>query len=374
MDFTFTEEHEAIAKVARQLLEDRATPERLAALEATETRHDPDLWRELAAADLLGVALPETVGGSGHGFLELVTLLVEVGRSVAPVPVFATLVLGADSVAHVGTTEQQQRFLPGVAAGTSILTAGLAEPGRSDPTRPTTRAVPDGSGWRLEGRKDLVPAAQLADAVVVPATVVDGEPALFVVDADAAGLSVQPVRTTNLEPHADLELDGVAVEADRLLGDPAHGAAAVLALHSRAVIGLCAQQLGVTERALRMAASYTSEREQFGRPIGSFQAVQQRMADAFIDVEAIRWTTWHAAWLVAERRPANRDASIAKFWAAEAGARVAATAQQVHGGIGIDTSYPLFRYFLWAKQIELALGGAPDHLARIGATYTREHE
>jgi alkylation response protein AidB-like acyl-CoA dehydrogenase len=374
MDFTFTEEQEAIAKVARQLLEDRATPERLAALEATETRHDPDLWRELAAADLLGVALPETVGGSGHGFLELVTLLVEVGRSVAPVPVFATLVLGADSVAHVGTTEQQQRFLPGVAAGTSILTAGLAEPGRSDPTRPTTRAVPDGSGWRLEGRKDLVPAAQLADAVVVPATVVDGEPALFVVDADAAGLSVQPVRTTNLEPHADLELDGVAVEADRLLGDPAHGAAAVLALHSRAVIGLCAQQLGVTERALRMAASYTSEREQFGRPIGSFQAVQQRMADAFIDVEAIRWTTWHAAWLVAERRPANRDASIAKFWAAEAGARVAATAQQVHGGIGIDTSYPLFRYFLWAKQIELALGGAPDHLARIGATYTREHE
>ena len=133
---------------------------------------------------------------------------------------------------------------------------------------------------------------------------------------------------------------------------------------------LCAIQLGVAERAMRMAAAYTTEREQFGRPIGSFQAVQQRMADAFVDVESIRWTTWHAAWLLGQGRPAHREASIAKFWAAEAGARVAATAQQVHGGIGIDVSYPLFRYFLWAKQNELALGSASQHLARLGSTYS----
>jgi alkylation response protein AidB-like acyl-CoA dehydrogenase len=120
---------------------------------------------------------------------------------------------------------------------------------------------------------------------------------------------------------------------------------------------------------MRMAAAYTSEREQFGRPIGSFQAVQQRMADAFIDVEAIRWTTWHAVWLVGEGRSARREASIAKFWAAEAGMRVAATAQQVHGGIGIDISYPLFRYFLWAKHNELALGSASAHLAVLGNAY-----
>ena len=130
-----------------------------------------------------------------------------------------------------------------------------------------------------------------------------------------------------------------------------------------------ALQVGVAERALRIAASYTSEREQFGRPIGSFQAVQQRMADAFIDVEAIRWTTWHAAWLIAEGRPAHRDAAIAKFWAAEAGARVTATAQQVHGGMGIDVTYPLSRYFLWAKQIELTLGSASQQLARLGSAY-----
>jgi alkylation response protein AidB-like acyl-CoA dehydrogenase len=135
-------------------------------------------------------------------------------------------------------------------------------------------------------------------------------------------------------------------------------------------VGLCAIQIGVVERALKLAASYTTEREQFGRPIGSFQAVQQRLADAFIDVEAIRWTAWHAAWLIAEGRPVQREAAIAKFWAAEAGARVTASAQQVHGGMGIDVTYPLSRYFLWSKQIELALGSASQQLARLGQTYS----
>lgn len=135
------------------------------------------------------------------------------------------------------------------------------------------------------------------------------------------------------------------------------------------MVGLCAIQLGVAERALKLAAAYTTQREQFGRPIGSFQAVQQRLADAFIDVEAIRWTTWHAAWLIAHDRPAERAARIAKFWAGEAGARVGASAQQVHGGIGIDTTYPLHRYFLWAKHNELALGSATAQLARLGGSY-----
>jgi alkylation response protein AidB-like acyl-CoA dehydrogenase len=244
------------------------------------------------------------------------------------------------------------------------LTAGLSEPDNSDPTAPRTTARRDRDVWRLDGTKLLVPAAQLADAVVVAAGTDDG-PALFVVDADADGVDVAPVRTTNGEPHADIALTGAV--GQRLGSDV--GVGAVQALYTRALIGLCAIQVGVAERALRIAASYTSEREQFGRPIGSFQAVQQRMADAFIDVEAIRWTTWHAAWLVAEGRPADRAAAIAKFWAAEAGARVTATAQQVHGGMGIDVTYPVSRYFLWAKQIELALGSAPQQLVRLGSTY-----
>ncbi|MGB8207925.1 MAG: acyl-CoA dehydrogenase, partial [Mycobacterium sp.] len=247
-----------------------------------------------------------------------------------------------------------------------ILTAGLQEPGRSDPTNPAATARRDGPNWRLDGTKELVPAAQLADTVLIPAAIDDGAAGLFLLATDARGVDIRPVATTTREPHADVFLDGATVSAADRLEGPGD---LVNSLYTRALVGLCAIQLGVSDRALRMAAEYTTGREQFGRPIGSFQAVQQRMADGFIDVEAIRWTTWHAAWLIAERRPADRAARIAKFWAAEAGARVAATTQHVHGGIGIDVTYPLHRYFLWAKQNELTLGSASQQLAHLGSTY-----
>jgi 3-oxocholest-4-en-26-oyl-CoA dehydrogenase beta subunit len=365
MDFSFTEEQETVGKVARQLFERRATPEHLAELESGEVRYDAALWADLASSDLLGIALPESVGGSGGGFLELAALLVEVGWSVAPVPVYPTLVLGAETIARHGDVEIQQRYLPGVVAGRTILSGALSESGISDAAAPRTAARPDGDGWRLDGAKELVPAAQLADAIVVSAQTGDGS-GLFVVDANADGVSVTPVQTTNGEPFGDLELSGAT--GHQL--DKHTDADPVGSLYTRALVGLCAVQLGVAERALKLAASYTSEREQFGRPIGSFQAVQQRLADAFIDVEAIRWTTWHAAWLIAEGRPADREACIAKFWAAEAGARVAASAQQVHGGMGIDVTYPLSRYFLWAKQNELTLGSSSQQLARLGNAYS----
>jgi alkylation response protein AidB-like acyl-CoA dehydrogenase len=367
MDFTFTEEQQTISKLARDVLERRATPERLTELETGETRYDAALWKELAGVDLLGTALPESLGGNGGGFVELGVLLAEVGATVAPVPVYPTLLLGADPIARHGSPEQQQRFLPGVIDGTRILSAGLREPGSSDPTSPITTARRDGDSWRLDGVKELVPAGQIADTVLIPARIDDGKVGLFLLATDGAGVDVRPVLTTNREPHADIFLDGASVSAatDRLDGPDD----LVTALHIRALVGLCAIQIGVSDHALRLAAEYTSGREQFGRPIGSFQAVQQRMADGFIDVEAIRWTAWHAAWLIAEGRPGARAAAIAKFWAAEAGARIAATAQHVHGGIGIDVTYPLHRYFLWAKHNELALGSATQQLAHLGSTY-----
>jgi alkylation response protein AidB-like acyl-CoA dehydrogenase len=369
MDFTFTEEQETISKLARQLFERRASPERLTELEAGDSRYDATLWKELAAVDLLGTGLPESVGGTGGGFVELGVLLAEVGWSVAPVPAYSTLLLGADPIARHGSPEQQRRFLPGVIDATRILTAGLQEPGRSDPTSPATTARRDGANWRLDGTKELVPAAQLADTALIPASIDDGttgDVGLFLLATDAPGVDIRPVTTTTGEPHADIFLDGAIVSAADRLEGPGD---MVSSLYTRALVGLCAIQLGVSDRALRMAAEYTTGREQFGRPIGSFQAVQQRMADGFIDVEAIRWTTWHAAWLIAQGRPADRAARIAKFWAAEAGARVAATTQHVHGGIGIDTTYPLHRYFLWAKQNELTLGSASQQLAHLGSTY-----
>src|SRR3954468_13374003 len=196
MDFTFTEDQETIGKVARQLFEKRAAPEHLTELEGGDMRHDAGLWGELAEADLLGISLPESVGGSGRGFVELALLLTEVGWSVAPVPAYATLLLGADTIARYGDDAQHERYLPAVIDGSCLLTAALAEPGRSDPTRPATTARRDGDTWRLDGAKELVPAAQLARTVIIPASLDDDDDVgVFLVEADSDGVEIAPAAT-----------------------------------------------------------------------------------------------------------------------------------------------------------------------------------
>ena len=205
MDFTFTEEQETVSKLARDVFERRATPERLTELEAGEVRYDAALWKELAASDLLGTALPESLGGNGGGFVELGVLLAEVGSTVAPVPAYATLLLGADPIARHGNPEQQQRFLPGVIDGSRILSAGSA---RARPIRPDQAGhhrPPRRRLWRLDGVKELVSFGQLADTVVIPATIDDGADGagLFLLPTDASGVEIRSVATTNREPHAD---------------------------------------------------------------------------------------------------------------------------------------------------------------------------
>src|SRR5881628_2296067 len=350
MDFALTPEEEALRELARRILADHVTPERLALVEARDDWFDRAAWEALAQAQLLGTAIPEDSGGSGLGFLELCLVLEEVGRAVAPVPAWPTLVLGALPLARFGTSAQRAAFLPGVASGEVVLGAALVEPDADDPREPATAARRDGARWRLDGTKTCVPAAHLAARVLVPARIAAGEPALFLVDPRGAGVRVERQTATNREPLGHL---------------------ALACLVERATVGLCALQVGVTDRALRMTAAYTAGREQFGRPIASFQAVQQRAADAYIDTEAIRLTTWQAAWRLAADRPARTEVAIAKFWASEAAHRVVYAAQHLHGGIGVDVDYPLHRYYLWSKQIELTLGSGKRQLARLGADLAR---
>jgi alkylation response protein AidB-like acyl-CoA dehydrogenase len=366
MDFALTPEQEALRDLARSICRDHATHERLKAVERDPDWCDRELWAALATANLLGVALPERYGGSGLGVTELCLLLEQVGAAVAPVPVWPTLVLGALPVAEFGSDAQRDRWLAPVVAGASILTAALVELPAEDPSAPQTRAVRDGSGWRLDGVKDCVPAAHLATAVLVPARTGDGQVGVFLVEPGASGLTLERQLATNREPQARLTLAGVRVGANAVLGDPAKGRPIVEWIVDRALLGLCALELGVVERALRITAHYTSERRQFDRPIGSFQAVQQRAADAWIDVEAIRLTTWQSAWRLDAGLPASDEIRMAKFWASEAGHRIVYTAQHLHGGIGVDVDYPIHRYYLWSKTIELTLGSAPRQLAALG--------
>jgi hypothetical protein len=367
MNFALTSEQEALRDLARTILTDHVTHERLRRLEERGEWFDEEVWAELGKARLLGVGVPEAFGGSGLGFVEVCLLLEEIGRTVAPVPALPSLVLGALPVAEFGSHGQQRALLSGVVSGDVILSAALAELGAADPEMPMAAARRDGMSWRLDGTKTCVPAAELAHRIIVPARTGEASVGLFLVDPRARGVTLERQILTNGEPHARMTLSGAAAGAADVIGNPAAGRSMLRWLLERATVAYCAIQVGVCERALRMAAEYTTGRQQFGRPIASFQAVHQRAADAYIDLEAMRLTTWEAAWRLAEGLPAEEHARVAKFWAADGGQRVAVAAQHLHGGIGVDVDYPLHRYFVWAKHIELALGGAMDQLAQLGS-------
>jgi alkylation response protein AidB-like acyl-CoA dehydrogenase len=370
MDFHFSEEQAAIRDLAHEILQREATPERIKAAETSAAWMDEALWKILAEANLLGVALPEAHGGMGFGFAELCLLLEQVGRATAPLPALATLT-AALPLAEFGSDAQQAAWLPKVVAGEAILTAALEDAESGDAAAPATRARAEGDGFVLDGQRRRVAFAATAAAVLVPATADDGV-AIFLVDPRSGGVGLEAGVTSTGEPLFEMTLAGVRVPAEaRLGGSAVDGAAAVRWLEERTLVALAALQAGVAARALEITADYAREREQFGVPIGSFQAVQHRCADAFIDVEAMCWTLWRAAWRLDEGLPASREAWVAKFWAADAGARVANAAIHLHGGLGSDVDYPIHRHFLWSKALELCLGGAGPQLARLGRDMAR---
>ncbi len=363
MDFSITQTQEELSALARRILTDKETAERLAELDDAGLGFDEDLWSSLAAAGVLSAALPENAGGDGLGLLEQCSLLTEIGRAVARAPYLSSIMLGAGAIARFGSAEQVARWATPAASGNLIIAAALSEPDGEDPRTPVTVAEPAGANWLLRGAKTAVQAGPVARLFLVPAATPSGT-SVFCVEPADPGVTAEPQELTDGPGFACLSMDGTELGQDRLLASAQESVAAWLA--DRALIGVCAVQLGVAERALELTAEHARSREQFGRPIGAFQAVAQRLADAYIDVEAIRLTMWQAAWRLDAGLPADEEIATAKFWAAEGGHRVAHTAVHIHGGVGVDTSHPLHRYFTAAKQNEFALGSATAQLRRLG--------
>ena len=374
MDFARTDEQEEIAGLARRILTDMVTEDLLREVDKSDERFDRGVWSALADANLLGVALPADLGGLGLGILEQCLVLEEVGRTLAPVPVLASIVGGALPIAEFGNAAQRDRWVPAAIDGSVILTSALAEPGSRWPEHPVTSAVAAGDGWLLEGVKTLVPAGTIANAFLVPASTADGGVVVCIVESETPGLTIAAQRVTNRDTEALLTFDGVSVGAEAVLAGPVDGAAVLAWMIERSTIGVCAQVAGVVGRALEITAAYTKERIQFDRPIATFQAVGQRAADAYIDVEATKLVLLQAAWRLSEGLPATTEVEVAKFWAAEAAHRMAHTAVHLHGGTGVDVDYPIHRYFLAAKELEFTLGGATDQLLRIGASFAANRE
>jgi hypothetical protein len=357
MDFSTTEAAQDLGGLVDTIVDAVCTPQHQRELDGLDQRFDRELWGKLVDAGILSSASATSVGGDGFGALEQVAILVALGHQLAAVPYLESVVLGAGALARFGSDELQQNWGTAAVSGEKVLTVALAGEMGEGPVR-ATRA---GDGYRLTGTRTQVGFGPAADAFLVPAETDTGT-VVFLVAADDPGVSVTSLKTTGLGSVAHLALDGTTVDGTRMVG----GAEVVVWLDTLNLLGRSAFQLGVLERGLQMTAGYAREREQFDRPIGSFQAVAQRLADGYIDVKGLRLTLTQAAWRVSEDVPADIDVASAAFWAADAGHRVAHTIVHVHGGVGVDTDHPVHRYFLSAKETEFALGGATGQLRRIG--------
>ena len=354
MDFAFSEEQQAVADLAGQILGDRLDLERLRAVEDGPEWFDRDLWAELATAGLTGIAVGEDVGGAGLGILGLVALLRAQGAHVAPLPLLPSGV-AALAVDQLGTDEQRCRLLPGAADGSTVMTVAVQEL-LDDRLREPSATFSNGL---LNGTKVVVEYAESAATMVVAASGPDG-PTLFLTDPEEPGISLTKGCSTRREPVWEISFEDTPAE-------PLGGPGAVDWLIDHLVVAVCATQLGVCETALRLTASYASEREQFGRPIATFQAVTQRLADQFINVGGIRLATLSAAWRLGEGLDAAEDLLVAKWWASERATEIAHATQHCHGGMGVSMEYPLHRYTLWNKHLTTSLGAGTQTLRALGS-------
>ncbi len=349
MDFDLSEDQLALRDGARALLDDLAPPTRIRAVAETPTRVDADLWTAMVEQGWLGIAVPETDGGVGLGMVELAVLLEEVGRHVAPAP-FLPTVLAIDVFLRIGDAATVAALLGG------DQVACIAWSRRAD----AVRAEADGGGWVLTGRPDPIAFASVADLALVVATGADG-PALFAVDLEAAGRPAAEPAMDLTRPVAWLPLE--RTPARRLGREDL-----VVALLDRGATGTSLELLGSASSALDLAVEYAKERVQFGRPIGSFQAVKHRCADMLVDVEGIRSTAYWAAWCLEAGDPDQSiAASTAKTWAADASKRVMAGALQVHGGIGFTWEHDLHLFMKRAQLDQLTFGDSVYHRTRLAS-------
>lgn len=377
MDFTQSDAQQDIVALSASILGDACSPDQLREQERAGQVVATKAWGALASADLLGLALPAPDGGSGLGLAEAAAVAQQVGAHVAPVPYWCSTA-AALAIAHGGDLPDRGSLLAGVVSGHTVATLALWEPrDKGSWAHPAVTATVTDDGYRLDGVKAPVPWGAVADHVVLTARSGDGtgERLVLLVDLDAldgAGLTRTDETVISGEPAQSLHFDGAVVGRSARLAagtDAGSGADIATWVEQRSRALLLASILGACEQALAITAGYVSEREQFGSPIGTFQAVAHRCADAYVDVEAMRLTTLQALWRIDAGLPAADVAEaldVATYWACAGGQRVVHAAQHLHGGIGVDLDYPIHRYFRWAKVIELLLGGAEAAARGLG--------
>jgi alkylation response protein AidB-like acyl-CoA dehydrogenase len=363
MNFSFSDDQILLKNSVRSALDEQCKPAHVRAMMEDAKGYGEGLWGEMAKLGWLGLPFAEEYGGAGLGLVELCLVLEELGRAAYPGPYFSSVVLGGLGLVLAGTPAQKERWLPAIASGAARLSAALVEESLDcDPASTTAKASPAGDGWALWGVKRFVPWAHVADAVLVPARAPAGL-SLFLVDPKSPGVTVKAMHGLDLGNRwSEMRLSDVMVKPDAVVGQVGRAGSHLDALLRRAAVCASAEMLGAARRCLDMSVDYAKVREQFGQPIGSFQAIRHRCAEMLLAVENSHSAVYYAAWaLNAGADDAAVAASICKSYVSEAARKVCGDAIQVHGGIGFTWEYDLHLYFKRAKALEPLYGDAEYH-------------
>ena len=357
LDLTFSPEQEMLRETVRGVVATTSPLSVVRELEDDPTGYSPELWKQLAHLDLIGLQLPEEYGGSGMTTLETVVLYEEFGRAIAPSPHFVSSVLSGGALARSGSADQKQAWLPAIVSGEAILTPAWLEPENSSgPKGVQLRAVPDGDGWTLTGTKRHVAFASSASRLVVLARTGDGvdDIDLFLVDPAADGVTLTQQLTIASDAQYQVELSGVRVTGDDRIGEAGTGWVTWSAVMHEAIILAAAQAVGGAQYALDITVQYAKDRQQFDKPLGAFQALAHYLADAATNVDGAQVLVHEAAWARSEGRPVAKLAPMAKLYACQTFRDVTATAQQIFGGIGFTVEFDIQLYFRRAKQLQMS--------------------
>jgi len=361
VNFAFSEEQEELRRTVRSFLEDKSPSAEVRRLMETEEGFDPAVWRQMAEQlGLQGLAIPEEYGGSGFTYVELVVVLEEMGRALLCAPYFSTIALAANTILHSGDDAARKELLPGIASGETIATLAFTEDnGRWDAEGITMTATKSGGAYTLDGHKMFVLDGHTAGVIVVAARTGDGI-SLFQVAGDASGLGRTALQTMDqTRKQARLEFSGVPA---KLIGAEGKGWDTLGRVLDLAAVALAAEQVGGAQKCLDMAVDYAKVRVQFGRPIGSFQAIKHKCADMLLEVESAKSAAYYAGWAAAELNDELPVvASLAKAYCSDAYFHAAAENIQIHGGIGFTWEHDAHLYFKRAKSSELLLGDPTYH-------------
>jgi alkylation response protein AidB-like acyl-CoA dehydrogenase len=361
VNFAFSEEQEELRRIVRQFLEDKSSESAVREQMDTEKGYDDAVWTQMAEQmGLQGLIIPEEYGGSGYSYVELIVVLEEMGRSLLCAPYFSSVVLAANALMSSDDDDAKAAYLPGIASGETVATVAFTEEnGRWDEAGVTATASKSGDDWSITGEKMFVLDGHVADLLIVAART-DAGVSLFGVDGDASGVTRTALATMDqTRKQAKVELAGAS---GRLIGADGGGWATLERMLDLAAVGLAAEQVGGAQMCLDMSVEYAKVRVQFGRPIGSFQAIKHKCADMLLETESAKSAAYYAGWCASELNDELPSvASLAKAYCSEAYFHAAAENIQIHGGIGFTWEHPAHLYFKRAKSSELLFGDPTYH-------------